>query len=163
MRTPSSRHFARVVGLAFCLTALARPVHAQTDSLFISPDVAPVSASLEAPAPPLKIEAPGDLTRPKRSPTFMAMQISFGALQVLEVVSTVRALNQGHQEGNALMRGVAGNPVALASVKGGAAVTTMLLARRVAKKNPLVAVAVMAAVNSAYSMIVVHNLRIAAR
>ena len=91
------------------------------------------------------------------------LQISFLGLQAMDVVSTVRAVNAGHTEGNPLMRGLSSSPLAITGVKAGAAASTLLLARHVARKNRTAGVVLLAAVNTALSIVVVRNLRPAGR
>jgi Domain of unknown function (DUF5658) len=85
--------------------------------------------------------------------------VSFAVLQALDVHSTTRALNAGAVEGNPLMRGVADQPAALMAVKAGGAASTIWLTHKLARRSKTGAFVVMAAVNSAYAMIVAHNYR----
>jgi hypothetical protein len=88
-----------------------------------------------------------------------ALQVSFGALQIMDVVSTRRALNAGLTEGNTVMRGVVDRPLAVAAVKVGATAATVFLVNRVARKNRAAAILTMVAINSAYTFVVVRNIR----
>jgi hypothetical protein len=88
------------------------------------------------------------------------LYISYAALQGLDVHSTTRALRGGASEANPLMRGVAQQPVALIAVKAGAAATTIWLTHKVSKRSRAGAIVLMAAVNSAYAVIVAHNYRV---
>jgi hypothetical protein len=101
---------------------------------------------------------PADIS-PRPSLILPALQVSFGALQVMDVVSTARALNAGLSEGNAAMRGVVERPLAMAAVKVGATAATVFLVNRVARKNRAAAIFTMVAINSAYSFVVVRNIR----
>jgi hypothetical protein len=96
---------------------------------------------------------------PQSSRALTSLQVSFVALEALDVFSTMRGLRQGHTEANPLMRGVTGHPMAMATVKAGAAVTTLLLVRQVSRKNRVAAIAMMAAMNTALSVVVARNLR----
>jgi uncharacterized protein DUF5658 len=87
------------------------------------------------------------------------LYVSFAALQALDVHSTMRALDGGAVEGNPLMRGVAHQPAALIGVKAAGAASTIWLAHRMSKRSKAGAFVVMAAVNSAYAMVVAHNYR----
>jgi hypothetical protein len=89
--------------------------------------------------------------------------VSFVGLEALDVFSTMRGIRHGHAEANPLMRGVAGSPMAMTAVKAGAAASTILLVRQVARKNRVAAIAMMAAMNTALSVVVVRNLRVAGR
>ena len=89
----------------------------------------------------------------------MPLYVSFATLQALDVHSTTRALNAGAVEGNPVMRGVANQPGALIAVKAGGAASTIWLTNKLSKRNKTAAIVVMAAVNSAYAMVVAHNYR----
>lgn len=157
----------RMLMVILCIGTAALPARAQTFSESRSavsavgdaqllPSVqllAPVLAT--PPRPPL----PPDRPATDSSRTLTSLQISFGALQVLDVFSTVRGVNHGMSEANPLMRGLVRHPVAMAAVKGGAAATTIFLVRHVARKNRVAGIAIMAAVNTALSVVVVRNLR----
>jgi hypothetical protein len=97
------------------------------------------------------------------APAQHALEASFVGLQTLDVVSTLRSLNAGYNEANPLMRGVSAHPIAFAAVKAGAAATTILLTRRVARQNRVAALATMAAINAGYAFVVVRNFRVAER
>jgi hypothetical protein len=136
-----------------CLVASARPAHAQAESRLVSAD-ALVGGALNTHAD--TIIAP-QASAPSRSIVLPTLQVSFAALQVMDVVSTTRALNAGLVEGNAAMKGIVDKPVVLAAIKGSAAVATILITNRVARKNRAAAIATMIAVNTAYSMVVARN------
>jgi len=139
------RYFTRVVLVLSCVVVGASPAVAQSESgLSISAD-----AAAAAPA--------GISSRP--SLTLPALQVTFGALQIMDVVSTRRALNAGLTEGNTAMRGVVDRPLAVAAVKVGATAATIFLVNRVARKNRAAAILTMVAINSAYSFVVVRNIR----
>jgi hypothetical protein len=57
------------------------------------------------------------------------------------------------------MRGVVERPLAIAAVKAGSVAATVFLVNRVARKNRAAAILTMVAINSAYSVVVVRNLR----
>jgi len=139
------RSFTRAVLVLSCVLIGVSPAIAQSESgLSISPDAtAAVPAGMS----------------PRPSLTLPALQVSFGALQIMDVVSTTRALNAGLTEGNTAMRGVVDRPLAVAAVKAGATAATIFLVNRVARKNRAAAILTMVAINSAYSVVVVHNFR----
>jgi len=89
------------------------------------------------------------------------MYVSFGALQVLDALSTRKALNAGAREANPAMAGIAKNTVALFAVKAGTAAATTYLAERLAKNHPRRAAILMTVLNTAYVGIVAHNYRVA--
>jgi hypothetical protein len=102
-------------------------------------------------------QEPGTVAPATRS--LVPLYVSFAALQALDVHSTTRALNGGGAEANPLMRGVAHQPAALIAMKAGGAASTIWLTQKLAKRSRTGAFVVMAAVNSAYAMVVAHNYR----
>jgi hypothetical protein len=90
-----------------------------------------------------------------------SMYVSFAALQVMDVVSTRQALNNGATEANPAMAGLARNSTAFFAVKAGTAAATTYFAERLARKHPRRATILMAVLNTAYAAIVVHNYRVA--
>ena len=78
-------------------------------------------------------------------------------LQGLDVHSTLRAINAGHYEQNPVMRWSVEHPAALISMKAAASAATIYVAEKIRKRYPKRAMLFMAAVNSAYAFIVVHN------
>ena len=147
-----------VLGL-LCLIVSTAPAAAQAESRLPSPDML-VGDVLQASPSAAVIPTPAQtLPAPRRSLTLPTLQVSYAALQVMDVLSTARALNAGLQEGNVAMKGIVGQPMALAAIKGGAAVATILITNRVARKNRAVAIATMLAVNTAYSVVVARNIR----
>jgi Domain of unknown function (DUF5658) len=78
-------------------------------------------------------------------------------LQGLDVHSTLRAIDAGHHEQNPLMRWTVSHPVAFISMKVAASAATIYVAEKIRKRHPKRALLFMAAVNSAYALIVVHN------
>ena len=94
---------------------------------------------------------------PSRRGVFVPLYVSFAALQALDVHSTMRALEAGGTEQNPLLRGIASRPVALVALKAGVTASTILLTERFRARNRTGAIVLMAALNSAYAMIVTHN------
>jgi hypothetical protein len=90
-----------------------------------------------------------------------SMYVSFAALQIMDAVSTRRALNSGASEANPVMGGIARNGAALFAVKAGTAAATTWFAEKLAKKHPRGATIMMAVLNTAYAAIVAHNYRVA--
>ena len=95
------------------------------------------------------------LDRDKRPATLTTLYGSYAALQVLDVVSTRRALDAGAREINPLMRG--GNMATMIGVKAAAGGATIYFAEKMWKKNKVGAIAVMAALNGASAIIVARN------
>jgi hypothetical protein len=144
----------RVLVLCLGLTGVASTARAQ--------DVLP------SPAPSLLRTAPPDaiLEEPSRETGAVAsrgvlipMYVTFASLQMLDAHSTLRAVNAGAVEQNPLMRGLADRPVALVALKAGVAASTIVLADKMRGRSRVGAVVMMAALNSAYAMVVAHNYR----
>lgn len=84
---------------------------------------------------------------------------TLGALQVLDVYSTRRALHHGGTEANPLVRPAADSAAAMAVIKAVSTATTIYFAERVWKKNRKGAVVLMAIMNGATAAVVARNLR----
>jgi hypothetical protein len=89
------------------------------------------------------------------------MYVSFAALQVMDAVSTRKALSGGGTEANPMMSGLVRNSTALFAVKAGTAAATAFFAERLAKNHPRRATILMAVLNTAYAAVVAHNYRVA--
>jgi hypothetical protein len=110
------------------------------------------------PVPPLPLGASPAAPAARRA-TLYTLEASFAALQVLDAVSTLKAIDRGHSEQNPLMRGLVDRPAAFLAVKAGATVTTLWLVHRVARQNTLAAILTLAAIDSGYAMLVSRNLQ----
>jgi hypothetical protein len=84
---------------------------------------------------------------------------SFAVLQALDVHSTMSALQNGGTERNPLLRDLAGRPAGLLALKAGVTASTIFLTGKLRKKHPVGAVVLMAALDSFYATVVVHNYR----
>jgi hypothetical protein len=71
----------------------------------------------------------------------------------------MRALENGGIESNPLLRDLAGQPAALIAMKAGVTASTIFLVERLRPKHPVGAIVLMAALNSFYATVVVHNYR----
>jgi hypothetical protein len=87
------------------------------------------------------------------------LYVSFGALQMLDAHSTLRAVRAGGVEQNPLLRGVVNQPVAFVALKAGVAASTIALADKVRGRSRIGAIVLMAALNSVYTAVVVQNYR----
>jgi len=112
-------------------------------------------------------QRPVDLAIPRReggdvsTPLRRSMYVSFAALQVMDAVSTRKALAAGGREANPAMTGLVKNRTALYAVKAGTAAVTTYFAERLAKHHPRRAMVLMAVLNGAYAAIVAHNYSVA--
>ena len=148
-----------------CVVLLAtmsvQPAYAQSALNAIAAGDPGVMESVMSGSPSL---AQTPLTQPRAStvtlsPSFRALAVSFGALQVMDVYSTLRGIDAGLTEANPMVRGAAGHPLALSATKAAATTSSLFLLRHVAKKNRAAAVVTLAAMNAAYAVVVAHNLR----
>lgn len=116
-------------------------------------------AGLIAPSPSVV------LSRKLADPAFLkTMYVSYGALQIADIASTLSALDGGRgREANPFMGNVAGNPAALIGVKAATSVMTIMLMEKVRKTHPVAASVSMIAINATMAAIVVNNTRVAAR
>jgi hypothetical protein len=112
-------------------------------------------------APDGRGEASGFGETMTRPAPLAPLYISFAALQAFDAVTTIRALEAGGVEVNPLLKGVAGNGVALVAVKAGATVATVYLAERLWKKNRVAAIVLMVTLNGVYVVAVAQNHRAA--
>lgn len=99
--------------------------------------------------------------RPSRSPLMMSLYASTAVMQALDVHSTLTALDRGAVEANPLMSPVTRNKAAFIALKAGVAVSSIMAARNMSKRNKVAAALTLVAVNSAYAMVVNHNYRVA--
>ena len=92
-----------------------------------------------------------------------SMYVSFAALQIMDGISTRKALENGASEANPAMSGLVRNSAALFAVKAGTAAATTYFAERLSKNHPRAATIMMAVLNTAYVAVVAHNYRVASR
>ncbi len=98
----------------------------------------------------------------RRPAALLPLYVVFGGLQVADLVTTQRALNGGTaREANPVMGPFAGNLRASIALKAASTTATILLTEHLWKKDRAAAVALMAALGSAYAVIAVHNARVA--
>ena len=123
------------------------------------PADAPLAEAVQR--PPIELarprgEGPSGATTLRRG-----LIVSFAALQVMDAMSTRKALDGGATEANPMMSGIAKNSAALYAVKAGTAAATAFFAERLARKHPRRATILMAVLNTAYVAVVAHNYRVA--
>jgi hypothetical protein len=136
--------------LSILMLGVAVPVGAEDKSAEASvvrpPDVAPAWAT-DTPSRP-------------SSASVNVLYVSYGALQGLDMYSTVVARQRGAVEGNAMMNT---GFTRAAAFKAAMSVSTILAARAMAKKNRKAAIITMMALNSVAAVVVANNLRNARR
>jgi hypothetical protein len=99
-----------------------------------------------------------------RGTAVSALSISLAALQAYDVFSTTTALRDGGVESNPIMKGIAGNPLALTAVKAGTTTATIYLAHRLWRRNRRVeAIALMAITNGLMAGVALHNASVVRR
>lgn len=89
----------------------------------------------------------------------LPLYASFAGLQMLDAHSTTRALQSGGAESNPLLRNFAGRPGALFALKAGVTASTILLTEKLRAKHRVGGIVLMAALDSFYTMVVIHNYR----
>jgi hypothetical protein len=88
---------------------------------------------------------------------FSTLYAGLVATQALDIHSTLRALDAGHREANPLARWATSNPLTLVAFKTATTAGTVFIIERLRKKHPKRALLLLAAVDSAYALVVAHN------
>lgn len=96
---------------------------------------------------------------PKRPAALPALYGTYVALQVMDVMSTKKALAAGAREANPLMR--KGNMGTTIAIKAASGTATVYIVEKMWKKNRVGAIVLMAVVNGVGAAVVAHNHRIA--
>jgi hypothetical protein len=96
----------------------------------------------------------------KPSSTLRALFASYGAVQALDMASTIKARNNGAIEANPVMQGSYAKGMAMKAALGAA---TMVAVRSIEKKNRKAAIITMIAANVATAAVVAHNMQIASQ
>lgn len=124
------------------------PGPSETATVIVSETVPPVPA--------------WDVSRTGKRPVALsALYGSYGTLQVLDVVSTRKAVAAGAREANPLMG--SGTSARAVAVKAAGTAISIYLAERMWKKNRVGAVVTMAIMNGISAAAVAHNARLATR
>ena len=89
-----------------------------------------------------------------------ALFVSYGAVQALDMASTIKARNAGAIEANPVMQGSYAKGMAVKAALGAA---TMRAVRSLEKKNKKAAIITMIAANVATAAVVAHNMNVAAQ
>jgi uncharacterized protein DUF5658 len=95
------------------------------------------------------------------TPVLASLQAGLVATQLLDAHSTFRALDAGAVEGNPMMGGLVKNRAAFLGVKAAIGASLVYATHRIGQHNKVTAIALAAAVNSAYAMIASHNYNVA--
>jgi hypothetical protein len=134
--------------------SLLRPVVA----LLVLSAATPVwAAGAEPVAPSPAVAAAWAKEAESRGPSSTALKAlygSYGALQTLDMVSTIQARNQGAREANPIMAGGYGQATATKVIMAAA---TLAAVRAIEKKNRKAAFVTMIALNAATAVVVANN------
>ena len=95
------------------------------------------------------------------TPVLASLQAAMVATQMLDAHSTLRALDAGGVEGNPMMGGLVKNRAAFLGVKAAMGASLVYATQKMGQRNKVAAIAVAAAVNSAFAMIASHNYKVA--
>jgi uncharacterized protein DUF5658 len=106
---------------------------------------------------------PGADSRPAgdRPAVLFPLYVSFGALQAVDVHSTLAALNSGGREANPLFGSAMRSPVAIIALKSAGAATVVIASERLWKTHRIAAVLMMVGVNAGYALVAAHNYGVA--
>jgi Domain of unknown function (DUF5658) len=117
---------------------------------FVGAALAPVKMVAPVASPTNTVE----LRRPRALPP---LYVSFVALQVLDVHSTMKSIGEGRAEANPVMNGLVRQPAAFVAAKVAATAATFYVSERLWRRNRVGAVVLMLAVNGTYAAIVANN------
>ncbi len=149
------------VAPGFVQTALAQD-EAVAQPLAVS--VAATSTSQFADADQSATQLPRDIRRSGISwttPVLASLQATTMVTQMLDVHSTLRALEVGAVEANPMMGGLVKNRAAFIGVKAAMGAGLMYATHRLSKNNKVGAIVMATVVNSAYIFVARHNYRVA--
>ena len=102
-----------------------------------------------------------DSNNPARPKVRIPLIVTFGALQSLDVHSTLRAVNAGGRETNPIVGSMLSSPVAFIATKAATTAALVVLTERLRKHHPQAAMLTLVGLNSAFGMIVAHNYAVA--
>jgi Domain of unknown function (DUF5658) len=120
-------------------------------------DALPAASIFEPAAPVAEREQPMVDSRGGSRLVFSSLYAGLITTQALDVHSTLRALDAGHREANPVVRWTTDTPAAFVSFKAATTVGTMYLIQRVRKKHPKRAMLLLAAIDTAFALVVAHN------
>ncbi len=153
-------------------SAAAQDLVAANTTTVLFPAIAPLvpaPATAVAAAPAAEAVPTPIFTRPTmhaeksigRPSMLPALYVAQGALQAMDMHSTMQAISRGAHEANPLMQGVVGNKGAMMAVKVGVAASSIFLAERMWKKgNRAGAIAAMLVANSVTAIVVANNYKV---
>jgi hypothetical protein len=139
---------------------MVRPLLRLVIGCFVLSAAAPVLAAdkpeLVAPSAAVAAEwaKEGQHQQPPSSAAVKALYASYGALQTLDMTSTIAARNRGAREANPMMNGGYGQAAAM---KIALSAVTIAAVKQIEKKNRKAAMVTMVAINAATAAVVVNN------
>ncbi len=94
-------------------------------------------------------------------PMRLGLVAGFAALQALDVVTSVRAINRGGSEGNPIVGGMASRPALFISVKTAATLWMLLSGEQLAKHGQAGTAVISSAIaDTVYGVVVAHNAQV---
>ncbi len=136
--------------------SLLRPMVALLVLSVTTPALAADKPDVVAPSAAVAAAWAKEATKGPFSAALKALYGSYGALQTLDMVSTIKARQQGAREVNPMMTGNYGQA---ATTKALLAAATLVGVKAIAKKNRKAAFVTMIALNIATTAVVVSNYR----
>jgi hypothetical protein len=157
--TPSSAAVLRFgAATALFWVSLTMAVEGRTVPTEEPPSPALHEFAAESAAPPEGTVPSGASQAPRDRPVGLApMYISFTALQILDIHSTLRAPEFGAREGNPLVGGLLASPPAFVASKAAMTAGLIYVSERLRRRHPRAAVLMMIGLNSAYAAVVTRN------
>lgn len=104
--------------------------------------------------------AAGDDTR-VASPILVSLYATTAVVQMLDVHSTLKALDAGAREANPLMKGLVSHRAAFVTVKAGVAAGLIYAGHRLSKRHRAQAAITLAIINAGYVAVIAHNYHVA--
>jgi hypothetical protein len=111
----------------------------------------------------LRLPVAADAPTQGRSKALPVLYGTYAALQVLDVTTTVAAVQNGATEANPVVGPMAGSRGRFLALKAASTALTFGAVRVIEKKNRKAAIAAMIALNVATALVVAHNARNARR
>lgn len=121
---------------------------------------AAVEAQASAPLPrPQPTVLSAGTSADARPAALIPLYASFVALQVLDMHSTMYALDRGAVEANPAVKGFVDNRYAMGALKAAGTAGVIFVSEKVRKRNKAAAIGLMVATNAAMTWVVQHNYR----
>ena len=149
--------FPAVPFMVVVLVLLGSPDHPALERALASA----FAPAARAPSP--AAAAQQDETQATTRGVLLPLYVSFAALQILDIHSTMLALDRdGVRETNPLIAGLARKPAAFFALKAASTAGIVYLTEKIRKRHRTSAILLMTAFNSFYAVVVANNYRVAA-